>query len=223
MTLVSRQVAVRGASALNETVQLHGERTLLRMPLTSDYTEWSQLRGESREFLRPWEPTWPYDDLTRMAFRRRIRRYHREIRADEGYALFVYETASGALCGGLTLAHVKRGVTQSCSLGYWMGEQFAGRGLMTDAVRTVIPFCFDVLGLNRVEAACLPHNTRSISLLKRIGFTEEGYARRFLCINGAWRDHVLFALCAGDAVDPVPQGSAVGAPRPASNPSEKTS
>jgi ribosomal-protein-alanine N-acetyltransferase len=204
---------MRGANALNESTVLRGERTILRMPLSTDYAEWSRLREESREFLRPWEPTWPYDDLTRMAFRRRIRRYHREIRADEGYAFFAFEADRGALCGGLTLAHVKRGVTQSCSLGYWMGERFAGRGLMTDAVRTVIPFCFDVLGLNRVEAACLPHNERSIRLLKRIGFTEEGYARRFLCINGAWRDHVLFGLCAGDTVDPAPRCRTVGASR----------
>jgi ribosomal-protein-alanine N-acetyltransferase len=196
---------LRGAAALNESTLLRGDCTILRMPLASDYSEWSRLRADSRDFLKPWEPTWPRDDLTRMAFRRRIRRYHREIRADEGYAFFVFEAERGALCGGLTLAHVKRGVTQSCSLGYWMGQRYAGRGLMGDAVRTVIPFCFEVLGLNRVEAATLPHNERSIRLLKRIGFTEEGYARRFLCINGAWRDHILFGLCAGDTVDPAPR------------------
>nr|WP_232372458.1 GNAT family protein [Acuticoccus mangrovi] len=181
---------------------MRGRTTTLTMPLVSDYGEWSRLRAESRHFLRPWEPTWPRDDLTRMAFRRRIRRYHREIRADEGYAFFVFEAVEGQLVGGITLAHVKRGVTQSCSMGYWMGERFAGQGLMGDAVRAVVPFCFETLGLNRIEAATLPHNDRSIRLLKRVGFTEEGYARRFLCINGAWRDHVQFALCAGDTIDP---------------------
>lgn len=211
MSAITRQPTLRGSSALNEGTILRGRRTILRMPLSSDYAEWSRLREESREFLRPWEPTWPYDDLTRMAFRRRVRRYHREIRADEGYAFFVFEAEQGALCGGLTLAHVKRGVTQSCSLGYWMGERYAGRGLMTDAVRTVVPFCFETLGLNRIEAACLPHNERSIRLLKRVGFTEEGYARRFLCINGAWRDHVLFGLCAGDTIDPAPVNRAEAA------------
>lgn len=208
MSALTRPQTLRGSAALNEGTVLRGASVFLKMPLATDYAEWSRLRAESRSFLQPWEPVWPRDDLTRMAYRRRLRRYHREIRADEGYALFAYEAVHGRLVGGLTLAHVKRGVTQSCSLGYWMGERFAGRGLMGEAVRTVVPFCFDVLGLNRIEAATLPHNERSIRLLKRVGFTEEGYARRFLCINGAWRDHVLFALVAGDALDPDPREAA---------------
>lgn len=203
MSALYRTGPLRGSAALNEGTVLSGAITRLKMPVANDYSEWSRLRAESRHFLKPWEPTWPRDDLTRMAYRRRLRRYHREIRADEGYAIFVYEAASGHLAGGITLAHVKRGVTQSCSLGYWMGERFAGNGLMGDAVRAIIPFCFDTLGLNRVEAATLPHNERSIRLLKRVGFTEEGYARRFLCINGAWRDHILFGLVNGDTIDPT--------------------
>ncbi len=203
MSALPRSGPLRGTAALNESTVVNGTRTRLKMPVANDYTEWSKLRAESRHFLKPWEPTWPRDDLTRMAYRRRLRRYHREIRADEGYALFVYDAESGALAGGITLAHVKRGVTQSCSLGYWMGERFAGQGIMGDAVRAIVPFCFETLGLNRIEAATLPHNERSIRLLKRIGFTEEGYARRFLCINGAWRDHVLFGLVNGDTIDPT--------------------
>lgn len=203
MSALQRQTLMRGSAALNENTVLRGHRVRLKMPVSSDYSAWSALRAESRHFLRPWEPTWPRDDLTRMAFRRRIRRYHREIRADEGYCVFVFAEPHDELVGGITLAHVKRGVTQSCSMGYWAGERYAGRGLMSDAVRTLMPFCFDILGLNRVEAATLPTNERSIHLLKRVGFTEEGYARRFLCINGAWRDHILFALVAGDTLSPV--------------------
>ena len=206
MSALQRPAPLRGAQALNEATRLAGRRTELRMPVSADYGEWSRLRAESRHFLRPWEPTWPRDDLTRMAFRRRLRRYHREIRADEGYAFFVYRRDSGELTGGITLAHVKRGVTQSCSMGYWSGQRHAGQGLMGDAVRAIIPFCFDTLGLNRIEAATLPHNERSIRLLKRVGFTEEGYARRFLCIDGAWRDHILFGLVAGDSVAPLERG-----------------
>jgi len=207
VSALQRPNPLRGAAALNETTRLLSRKTELRMPVSGDYIEWSRLRAESRHFLRPWEPTWPRDDLTRMAYRRRLRRYHREIRADEGYAFFVFSRETGALVGGITLAHVKRGVTQSCSMGYWAGERYAGRGLMGDAVRALVPFCFDTLGLNRIEAATLPHNERSIRLLKRVGFTEEGFARRFLCIDGAWRDHILFGLCAGDSVAPLDKGS----------------
>ncbi len=206
MSALQRPATLRGAAALNESTRLPSKRTELRMPISNDYGEWSRLRAESRHFLRPWEPSWPRDDLTRMAFRRRLRRYHREIRADEGYAFFVFTRDTNALVGGITLAHVKRGVTQSCSMGYWAGERYAGQGLMGDAVRAIIPFCFETLGLNRIEAATLPHNERSIRLLKRVGFTEEGYARRFLCIDGAWRDHVLFGLVAGDSIAPLERG-----------------
>ena len=102
------------------------------------------------------------------------------------------------LLGGLTLSHVQRGVTQSCSLGYWMGERYAGKGYMTDAVRVALSFAFDALRLHRVEAACLPHNLASIRLLEKVGFAREGYARRYLCIDGRWQDHLLFAIVSDD-------------------------
>jgi len=174
------------------------ERVVLRAPSMTDYNAWSELRGASRDFLKPWEPLWPIDDLSKPAFRRRLRRYQREINEATGYPFLVFRTEDVALVGGLTLSHVVRGVTQSCSLGYWMGQPFAGRGLMTAAVKAVIPFVFDTLKLHRLEAACLPHNAASIRLLEKAGFTREGYARRYLNIDGRWQDHLLFAIVADD-------------------------
>ena len=174
------------------------ERVVLRAPSMTDYNAWSELRGASRDFLKPWEPLWPIDDLSKPAFRRRLRRNQREINEATGYPFLVFRTEDVALVGGLTLSHVVRGVTQSCSLGYWMGQPFAGRGLMTAAVKAVIPFVFDTLKLHRLEAACLPHNAASIRLLEKAGFTREGYARRYLNIDGRWQDHLLFAIVADD-------------------------
>lgn len=171
---------------------------ILRAPAMADYFAWSELRGASRDFLKPWEPIWPADDLSRPAFRRRLRRYQREINEATGYPFLVFRAEDLSLVGGLTLSHVVRGVTQSCSLGYWMGKPFAGRGLMTAAVRAVIPFVFDTLKLHRLEAACLPHNAASIRLLEKAGFTREGYARRYLNIDGRWQDHLLFAIVSDD-------------------------
>jgi len=111
----------------------------------------------------------------------------------------VFRASDDVLLGGLTLAYVRRGVTQSCTLGYWMGVRYAGRGVMTAAVRTVVPFALDTLKLHRIEAACLPSNEASIRLLEKVGFRREGYARRYLCINGDWRDHLLFALVDDEA------------------------
>lgn len=170
----------------------------MRVPALSDYSAWAELREQSRGFLTPWEPLWPPDDLEKAAFKRRVKRYAQEVRADHGYPFFLFRAADHALLGGLTLAYVRRGVTQSCALGYWMGAPHAGKGLMTAAVRSIIPFAFQTLRLHRVEAACLPTNAASIRLLEKVGFTREGYARRYLCINGYWQDHLLYALIEED-------------------------
>jgi ribosomal-protein-alanine N-acetyltransferase len=186
------------ASTPFENPMLQGEGLYLRVPTLADYLSWTQLRAESRKFLTPWEPTWPADDLTRSAFRRRIRRYQIEIRDDRAYPFFILRQADGLMLGGITLSNVTRGMTQTATIGYWMGERFAGRGHMTAAVRALVPYAFSALRLHRLEAACLPHNTASIRLLEKTGFQREGLARGLVCINGRWQDHIVFALLTDD-------------------------
>ena len=176
---------------------IEGDGVFLRAPQMSDYSEWTALREASRAFLTPWEPTWPSDDLSRGAFRRRLRRYAEDQRADTSYAFFLFRKRDDALVGGVTLANIRRGVAQAGSLGYWIGEPFARRGLMSDAVQALVPFSFGSLRLHRLEAACIPSNTASIRLLEKAGFVREGYAREYLCINGLWQDHLLFARLNG--------------------------
>lgn len=188
----------RSVSFNDNAPAVAGPGVVLRAPLAGDYTEWAGLRERSRDFLIPWEPTWPADDLTRIAFRRRIRRYYRDIRNGVGYPFFVFTADGLTLMGGLTLSHIRRGITQACALGYWMGAPYAGQGYMTAAVQTVIPFVFGTLNLNRIEAACLPHNVASITLLEKTGFVREGYAQRYLCINGRWQDHLLYGQVRDD-------------------------
>lgn len=177
---------------------LRGPGVTLRVPHIDDYAAWAKLRAESREFLMPWEPTWQKDELSKAAYRRRLRYYQREIREETGYAFLIFDGETDALCGGMTLSNIRRGVTQSGTLGYWIGKPYAQKGYMTAGVSTVIPFIFDTLRLHRLEAACIPTNTPSIKLLTKCGFTQEGMARAYLKINGAWQDHLLFALLESD-------------------------
>ncbi len=170
----------------------------LRAPNMHDYEEWAQLREESRAFLTPWEPVWPADDLTRMSFRRRLRRYSKEVREDTAYPFFIFRSGDGALVGGCTLSNVSRGVQQYATLGYWAGERYAGKGFITAAVCALVPYAFNELRLHRIQAACLPENEASKAVLRKAGFEEEGIARGYLRINGAWRDHLLFAMLASD-------------------------
>ena len=122
------------------TPAIGGEGVVLRTPQMTDHPEWAALREASREFLIPWEPTWPADDLTRSAFRRRIRRYSEDIRTDQGYAFLVFRKSDDVLVGGLTLANIRRGVAQAGSLGYWMGLPYVRQGYMTAAVHAIVPF-----------------------------------------------------------------------------------
>jgi [ribosomal protein S5]-alanine N-acetyltransferase len=177
---------------------IEGDGVALRPPQSADYAEWASLRERSRGFLVPWEPTWPADDLTRAAFRRRLKRYAEDQRTDQAYAFFIFRKSDAALVGGLTLANIRRGVAQAASLGYWLGEPFVRHGYMTAAVNALVPFTFATLKLHRLEAACIPTNVASIRLLEKCRFSREGYAREYLCINGVWQDHLLYARLAGD-------------------------
>jgi [ribosomal protein S5]-alanine N-acetyltransferase len=179
-------------------LKIDGDRVWMRPPRANDYDAWLQVRSDSRAFLEPWEPTWPSDVLTRASFKRRLKRYARDVRDDYGYSFFVFRREDDELVGGVNLSHVHRGVSQSCSMGYWMGQRYARQGLMSDAVKAAVSFSFDDLRLHRIEAACVPDNIPSRDLLRKVGFQEEGYARNYLRINGKWQDHLLFAWLSTD-------------------------
>jgi ribosomal-protein-alanine N-acetyltransferase len=184
----------RSVSFADPLPSIEGQRVLLAAPQMNDFPEWAALRERSREFLTPWEPIWPADDLTRSAFRRRLRRYAEDARNDSAYAFFVYRKSDHVLLGGLTLANIRRGVAQAGCLGYWMGQPYAGQGYMADSVRALVRFAFGSLRLHRIEAACIPTNDASTRLLEGVGFRREGLARQYLCINGIWQDHLLYGL-----------------------------
>lgn len=180
-----------------------GEGVYLRAAVSRDFEPWRELRENSRAFLKPWEPRWPVDDLTRVGFRRRLLRQNRDRLEDQAYAFLLFREEDDALLGGLTVGNVRRGVAQCGTLGYWMGEPFAGQGYMPKGVRAALRYAFLDLRLHRVEAACAPHNERSRRLLERLGFQHEGFARAYLLIDGAWQDHLLFGLLDSDFLGPA--------------------
>jgi [ribosomal protein S5]-alanine N-acetyltransferase len=188
----------RTVSISELTPAIAGEGVVLRVPQTADCSDWMALREASRDFLTPWEPTWPADDLTRSSFRRRIKRYSEDHRNDLTYSFFIFRKHDDVLIGGLTLANIRRGCAQSGSLGYWIGAPYARQGHMTAAVNAVVPFAFGTLKLHRIEAACIPTNIASVRLLEKTGFKREGFARQYLCINGIWQDHWLYARLKDD-------------------------
>jgi [ribosomal protein S5]-alanine N-acetyltransferase len=178
--------------------ELSDEKVRLRPPRFADYRAWQALREGSRAFLEPWEPVWESDMLTRSAYRKRVRLTVRDWREDRGYGFHIFALPAMTLVGGVNLTGVRRRAAQYASLGYWMGEEYSNNGLMSAALRLLLPAAFQEFGLHRIEAACIPENRPSRALLDKFGFRTVGLARQYLRINGAWRDHVLHELQAED-------------------------
>ncbi len=171
-----------------------GPGVTLRSPRASDHEAWAGLRQISHAYLQPWEPSWPEDDLTRAAFKRRLTIYSREMEAGHAWPFFIFADIDQTLVGAITLSNVRRGVAETGTLGYWIGQPFAGRGLGSAAVGALVGHAFEELNLHRVEAACVPNNIASRRVLEKSGFVLEGQARAYLKINGGWADHLLFGV-----------------------------
>ena len=181
----------------HKTTTIETPRLKLLPPTMKHFEGWAELRAKSRSFLEPYEPVWPKDDLTRAAFKRRIKRYQDSDKNNNG-ASFLFLTHEGEMIGGATISRMLRGVAQSCAIGYWIGEPHIQKGYMSEALLGLLPFVFIQKKFRRLEAACLPHNSASIRVLEKTGFTQEGYAREYLKIAGEWQDHLLFAMLESD-------------------------
>src|SRR5262249_41988300 len=129
----------------------------------------------------------------------RLKRYHSEIRADSAYPFFVFLEKEDVLIGGCTLSNVRRRVCPSARIRHLIGGENTPKRLMYAGGRARPPLFFPTLGLQRLEAACIPDNEPSRRLLVKVGFRQEGKARLYLQIEGAWRDHLLFAMLETEA------------------------
>lgn len=184
--------------ALKRKLRLETERLTLRPPVHSDFNAWVALRRDSESFLTPWEPSWAADHLSRRAFTNRVYWASRSISAGTAVPLFLIRREDDCLLGAITLDNIRRGPAQAGTLGYWIGQPFARRGYMNEAIRAVVHHAFEKMALSRIEAACLPENAASRGLLERSGFKYEGVAQSYLQIDGRWRTHVLYAALRSD-------------------------
>lgn len=171
---------------------------VMRPAIEADCQEWLLVRARNQNHLTPYEPVWPKDALTPEFFERRQLRTTCDWKDDRAYSFLIFHKDKGHMIGGINVNNVTRGAAQSAFIGYWIDEEYQGRGYMMQAGEEVMAFCFKNLVLSRVNAACMPHNLRSKNLLLKLGFVEEGFAKKYLQINGAREDHILFGLNAED-------------------------
>jgi len=176
-------------------LELAGWRLRLRTLVEDDYEVWYEVRARNRDWLVPWEPR-PAgapptpEDRASFGVRCSARERERQLGTGYGFGMFV----EGRIAGEITLSSVQRGPFQNAFVGYWVDRSLAGNGLAPEATVVVLRFAFEELGLHRVEVAIVPRNMASRRVAEKLGLREEGVALRYLEIDGAWEDHVRYAI-----------------------------
>jgi ribosomal-protein-alanine N-acetyltransferase len=173
---------------------------LLRAPRLRDGRVWSEVRLRNERWLQEWEPTAPLSWTERNAASAwpALNSALRKAGRNGTMLPFVVEYG-GRLVGQVNVSNVVHGVQRSCTLGYWVDGAVAGRGITPTAVALVIDHCFTAVGLHRVEIDIRPENVASLRVATKLGLRREGFYERYLDIDGAWRDHVAFAITAEEA------------------------
>jgi ribosomal-protein-alanine N-acetyltransferase len=182
-------------------VWLSSGSVTLRPLAYGDSRAWREARRRNAAWLRPWEATVPPGAEARpTSFRALVWRLNKMARA--GAALPFAVEVDGHFAGQVTVNNIVRGSAQLASVGYWLDREYAGRGVMPTAVALVIDHCFFTAGLHRIEIAIRPENSNSLRVVEKLGMREVGYAPKFLHIDGAWRDHRIYAI----TVEECPEG-----------------
>lgn len=163
------------------------------VPAVLDYYKENQL------FLEPFEPIRPRNFYMKDFWAQQIEKSLIEFGYDRSLRLFLFKRSDPKkIIGAANFTQMTQGVSHSCSLGYSLSQEEQGNGYMIEALQPGIQYVFEGLNLHRINANYMPHNRRSASVLKRLGFVIEGYARDYLLINGKWEDHILTSLINSD-------------------------
>ncbi|MDQ0011121.1 ribosomal-protein-alanine N-acetyltransferase [Luteibacter jiangsuensis] len=178
---------------MSEPIRMRTSRTVIRLLDVEESELLQRYRTENRDHLAPWEPLRSTSHYSLEGCRQAIEAGLEAARADRGYPFAVLTPDGGEMIASFTFANVVRGVFQACHLGYGIARRHEGKGLMYEAIDAGIRYAFGPLDFHRVMANYMPRNDRSGRLLERLGFEKEGYAKRYLKIDGLWEDHVLTA------------------------------
>lgn len=178
-------------------IRLSTDEIELRPLRRRDRFRWLELRERNRQWLRPWEATSPIPEPGSISFGSMVGAINREARAGRSYSFALF--FGGRMAGQLTIGGVSYGAARTAHIGYWIDERVGGRGLMTRAVALATDYCLNELGLHRIEINIRPENERSRRVAEKCGYREEGLRRRFLHIDGDWRDHICFVMLSEEA------------------------
>ena len=169
-------------------------RLTVRMLDEAEAFEVARFHRVNQAHLEAFSPRAPEGFFTEDFWRVRIGKCREDFQADLAVSLFLFESGKPQVVAGtISFTQISRGPAQSCMLGYKLGAEFQGQGLMTEALKSTIAYTFGELNLHRIQASYLTDNHRSGAVLERLGFESVGIARDYLRIDGRWRDHFLTA------------------------------
>jgi len=172
----------------------------LRPLRTNDANRWHEVRRRNQAWLGPWDATVPEEGVRAgevpPSFTVMTRRLRVEARA--GRVIPWATEFRGRLVGQVTMGGIAYGSLRSAYIGYWIDQEFAGRGITSLAVGMATDYAFDVMRLHRIELNIRPENTASRAVAEKLGYRVEGFREKYLHIDGDWRDHVTYVLFAGD-------------------------
>lgn len=172
--------------------EIYTERTVVRLATREDRDSVLEYYSDNKERLTPFTPSWPNGFFTKTFWERQIDRNLEEYYADVSCRLFIFDSADQRnTIGNVSLGGVLRAAAQFAYLGYGVCHKYEGKGYAFEGVSALVQYGFDELNLHRIMANYMPTNARSGALLKRMGFTVEGYARDYLHLNGKWEDHIM--------------------------------
>ena len=178
--------------------ELQSKRLVLRGLRPSDFLGWQEVRRRCADWLLVWEPMRPPGSPdtaeSRRAFEARCEARDRERAAGSSFGFGIF--FEDRFVGECNVNSVQRGAMQSGYVGYWIDELYAGRGFMPEAVVAVLRFGFEQAGLHRLQVSIIPRNHASRRVADKLALRDEGIAQRYLEINGAWEDHVRYAITA---------------------------
>lgn len=177
---------------------LHGSICHIRPFTVSEAPAVLDLRLRNRAFLRPFEPQRPESHFTLPIQNRLLEEEERAWKAGLQYVFGIFDNLDARLIGRISLANVVRGGWHNTTVGYFVDESYNGRGIATEALSLSVDFAFSKAALHRVQAGVMPRNLASIRVVEKAGFRFEGVALRYLCIDGVWEDHNIYAVTAED-------------------------
>ncbi|BES66757.1 GNAT family protein [Gottschalkiaceae bacterium SANA] len=177
------------------TIQIETERMILKTGVVEDLSEIVSYFQRNKSFLAPFEPIQPDIFYTKAKQREVMKNDFLEWKEEKSLRLWLFEKSKPQrVIGSIRFANVVRGAFQSCFLGYRLDQDCERKGLMTEALREAIPLAFDRLHLHRIEANVMPRNLASRRVVEKLGFRQEGLAKRYLNIYGKWEDHIHYAI-----------------------------